>query len=38
PDLPNFYAHERLMNDLKNVFEITHKKFKNWKALKKLNP
>jgi hypothetical protein len=32
PDLPNFYAHDRLMNDLKNVFEITHEKFKTWKT------
>jgi len=32
PDLPNFYAHDRLMNDLKNVFEITHEKFKAWKT------
>jgi len=32
PDLPNFYAHDRLMNDLKNVFEATHEKFKTWKT------
>jgi hypothetical protein len=32
PDLPNFYTHEKLMNDLKNVFSITHEKFKAWKA------
>ncbi|GAG08620.1 unnamed protein product [marine sediment metagenome] len=32
PDLPNFYAHDRLMNDLKNVFQITHEKFKTWKT------
>ena len=32
PDLPNFYAHKRLMNDLKNLFQITHKKFKAWKT------
>lgn len=32
PELPNFYEHERLMNDLKNVFNITHEKFKAWKA------
>ena len=32
PDLPNFYAHDRLMNDLKNVFQITHVKFKTWKT------
>lgn len=32
PDLPNFYAHDRLMNDLKNVFQITHEKFKAWKT------
>jgi len=32
PDIPNFYAHEKLMNDLKNVFNITHEKFKTWKA------
>ena len=32
PDLPNFYAHDRLMNNLKNVFEITHEKFKTWKT------
>jgi len=32
PDLPNFYAHGRLMNDLKNVFRITHEKFKIWKT------
>jgi len=38
PDLPNFYAHEKLMNDLKNVFEITHKKFKTWKTLNKTQP
>jgi len=32
PDLPNFYAHGKLMNDLKNVFQMTHEKFKAWKA------
>lgn len=32
PDLPNFYAHDRMMNDLKNVFRITHEKFKTWKT------
>jgi len=32
PDLPNFYAHEKLMNNLKHVFEITHEKFKAWKT------
>ena len=32
PDLPNFYAHGKLMNDLKKVFEITHGKFKAWKT------
>lgn len=32
PDLPNFYAHKRLMNDLKNLFQITHEKFKAWKT------
>lgn len=32
PDLPNFYAHNRLMNDLKNLFQTTHEKFKAWKA------
>ncbi len=32
PDLPNFYAHEKLMNDLKIVFEISHEKFKAWKT------
>ncbi len=32
PDLPNFYAHERMMNDLKNVFRATHGKFKAWKT------
>ena len=32
PALPNFYAHDRLMNDLKNVFETTHEKFKTWKT------
>jgi len=32
PDLPNFYAHDRLMDDLKNVFRITHEKFKTWKT------
>lgn len=32
PDLPNFHAHKRLMNDLKNIFRITHDKFKTWKA------
>ena len=31
PDLPNFYAHDRLMNDLKNIFQKTHDKFKTWK-------
>ena len=31
PDLPNFYAHGKLMNDLKNVFDIIHEKFKAWK-------
>lgn len=28
PDLPNFYAHEGLMHDLKNLFQTTHEKFK----------
>ena len=32
PDLPNFYAHGKLMNDLKNVFDIAHEKFKAWKT------
>jgi hypothetical protein len=32
PDLPNFYAHDRLMNDLKNVFEATRGKFKTRKT------
>jgi hypothetical protein len=32
PDLPNFYAHEGLMHDLKNVFQTTHDKFKARKA------
>ncbi len=32
PDLPNFYVHDRLMNDLKNVFQTTHEKFKTWKT------
>ena len=32
PDWPNFYVHKRLMDDLKNVFQATHKKFKTWKA------
>ncbi len=32
PDLPNFYAHKRLMNDLKNLFQTTHEKFKAWKT------
>ena len=32
PDWPNFYAHNRLMNDLKNLFQITHDKFKTWKT------
>ena len=31
PNLPNFYAHARLMNDLKNIFDATHEKFKVWK-------
>jgi len=41
PDLTNFYAHERLMNDLKNLFQTTHEKFKarkieNTKAKKQI--
>jgi hypothetical protein len=32
PDLPNFYAHNRLMNDLKILFQTTHEKFKAWKT------
>ena len=32
PDLPNFYVHDRLMNDMKNVFQIAHEKFKAWKT------
>jgi hypothetical protein len=32
PDWPNFYAHNRLMNDLKNLFQTTHEKFKAWKT------
>jgi len=32
PDWPNFYAHSRLMNDLKNLFQTTHEKFKAWKT------
>jgi hypothetical protein len=31
PDLPNFYAHEGLMHDLKNLFQTTHEKFKTRK-------
>src|SRR4030042_3593770 len=27
PDWPNFYAHNRLMNNLKKLFQITHDKF-----------
>jgi len=34
PDWPNFYAHEGLMNDLKNVFQITHERFKTWKQVR----
>ncbi|MDD5509762.1 MAG: TerB N-terminal domain-containing protein [Dehalococcoidales bacterium] len=37
PDLPNFYAHERLTNELKNVFTITSERFKNWKKEKRGN-
>ncbi len=32
PDWPNFYVHKRLMDDLKNVFQTTHEKFKTWKT------
>lgn len=32
PDLPNFYAHERLMHDLKDLFQITHARFKTRKT------
>jgi hypothetical protein len=31
PNLPDFYAHTRLTNDLKNIFDTTHEKFKTWK-------
>lgn len=36
PDLPNFYVHKRLMDDLKNVFQTTHGKFKTWKTENRL--
>lgn len=32
PDLPDFYTHKRLINDLNDIFQITHDKFKIWKA------
>jgi len=31
PALPNFYVYTRLRDDLKNVFEMTHERFKAWK-------